>query len=166
MVLLASCAPGKDAVNSEHTETETTDPHRYEASFTPADYDQNVDVLFPESREQQEPEGIPSTSPLSTQPLEIVSGFRVQLISSSNIDEAKQMKTAAETLFPGEWFYLVYDAPSYKLRGGNFHARFEADRFAKMLSERGYKDAWVVPERVYRNPPPRPATSPDQGGKK
>ena len=166
MVFLASCGPGKDALNSENTETETTELHRYEASFAPSDYDQNVEALFPETLEKKESEGEPGTSPLPTRPPEIVSGFRVQLIASSNIDEANQMKMAAETLFPGEWFYLVYDAPSYKLRGGNFLARFEADRFAKMLSDKGYKDAWVVPERVYKNPPTRPATPPDPGGKK
>ena len=166
IVVLSGCAPGKETVKSEGATEEMAELHRYEATFAPSEYDQNVEELFREAKEAVETEGAPDLPVPSTQPPEIVSGFRVQIISSSNIDEAKQMKTAAESLFPGEWFYLVYDAPAYKLRVGNFLARFEADRFAKLLSEKGYKDAWVVPERVYRNPPPRPSPPSETNQKK
>lgn len=166
IVLLASCTPGRETVKSEESAEEMTELRRYEATFSPSDYNQNVEEMFSQAKEKVENEDDPAASLPSTQQLEIVSGFRVQLISSSNIDEANQMKTAAETLFPDEWFYLVYDAPSYKLRGGNFPTRFEADQFARMLSEKGYKDAWVVPERVYKNPPPRPVPSPESSGRK
>jgi len=166
LLLLASCTPGKETVKSEESAEEMTELRRYEATFSPSDYNQNVEAIFNQAKEKIENEENPTISFPSKQQLEFVSGFRVQLISSSNIDEANQMKTAAEVLFPDEWFYLVYDAPSYKLRGGNFPNRFEADRFARMLSENGYKDAWVVPERVYKNPPPRTLPSPESSGRK
>lgn len=155
-VLLAGCGSRRETAKPETTTEEMSDLHRYEATFSPSEYDQNVEEVFRDSKVKVETGGEPVIPPSSIQPPEIVSGFRVQLISTSNIDEANQMKAAAESQFPAEWFYLVYDAPAYKLRAGNFLARFEADRFAKMLSEKGYRDAWVVPERVYRNPPPRP----------
>jgi hypothetical protein len=72
------------------------------------------------------------------------------------------MKADAETQFPEEWFYVVYDAPTYKVRAGNFLERYEADRFGKLLAEKGYRDAWVVPEKVYKDAPPRPPQTPDQ----
>jgi hypothetical protein len=84
-------------------------------------------------------------------------GYRVQLISTTSIDEAKARKLYAESLFPAEWFYLQYDPPTYKIRAGNFLIRFDADRFRSQAVERGFAGAWVVPEHVFKNPPPPPA---------
>lgn len=85
----------------------------------------------------------------------IVQGFRVQLFSTSEIDQANAKKTQAEAAFPDEWFFVVYDQPTYKLRGGNFVNRSSADAFAKHLTENGFPDAWTVPEKIVKNPQPR-----------
>jgi hypothetical protein len=86
----------------------------------------------------------------------MVPGFRVQLVATSSIDEVNTRKTQAEEEFPGEWFYIEFDPPSYKLRAGNFQTRFDADRFARTLAARGFGDAWTVPEHVFQSPPPPP----------
>lgn len=85
----------------------------------------------------------------------IIQGYRVQLFSTSEIDDANAKKARAEAAFPDEWFYVVYDAPRYKLRGGNFVNRSSADAFAKHLTEKGFPDAWTVPEKILKNPQPR-----------
>jgi hypothetical protein len=86
----------------------------------------------------------------------MVQGFRVQILSTASIDSANARLREAAEAFPSEWYYLEYDAPTYKVRAGNFLTKYEADRFAKQLIERGYKTAWTVPQRVYKNPPPPP----------
>jgi hypothetical protein len=101
-----------------------------------------------------------SPPPVET-PVEYVPGFRVQIFSSTDIDEANGMKTAAEVRFPAEWFYLVYEPPAYKVRVGDFQQRYDADRCAKTLREGGYSDSWIVPDRVLKTPPVKPATPPD-----
>ncbi len=90
----------------------------------------------------------------SVQPI-LVQGFRVQLFSTSQIDEVNAKKARAEAAFPEQWFYVVYEAPMYKLRGGNFVHRTEADSYAKYLTNKGFPDAWVVPEKILTNPQPR-----------
>ncbi len=91
----------------------------------------------------------------------VVQGFRVQLFSTSEIDDANAKKAKAENSFPDEWFYVVYDQPTYKLRGGNFVNRTAADAFAKHLTGKGFPDAWTVPEKIVKNPRPRTQTHPE-----
>lgn len=132
----------------------------YEASFRPSDHDQPLRDFFPEASttEQKDSAGISNVTP--TQPQELTQGYRVQVFATSSYDDAMSRKATVEDQFADEWFYLVYDAPTYKLRAGNFHERYEADRFAKLLSEKGYRDAWVVPERVHKDPIPRTTQPP------
>ena len=85
----------------------------------------------------------------------VVQGFRVQLFSTPEIDEANAKKAQAEAAFPDEWFFVVYDQPTYKVRGGNFVNRSAADAFAKHLTQKGFPDAWTVPEKIVKNPRPR-----------
>jgi hypothetical protein len=126
--------------------------NRYEEDFQPADHDPDIYVLLGEQRDSAQHQGNFQPSIAPTQPGDVVAGFRVQLFSSEEIDEARTKKAEAELLFPNEWIYLVYDPPTYKIRAGNFLTRFEADRFLKQAVERGYKNAWIVPEKVFKNP--------------
>ena len=138
-----------------------------ENSFRPSDHDplpahgQRTATSPADSTQAPVQEESPNTSSG-----ELVQGFRVQAFSSTNIDDARAKKQDLELLFPGEWFYLEYDSPSYKIRAGNFVNRFEADRFARAMIEKGLPDAWTVPEKVYAAigrrplPPPPPAPEP------
>ncbi|MGA9117281.1 MAG: SPOR domain-containing protein [Bacteroidota bacterium] len=89
-------------------------------------------------------------------------GFRVQVLTTTDIDRAQALQAALEGEFPEHWFYLSFDQPTYKLRAGDFAARYEADRFVQILKLRGHPDAWIVPDRIRRNPPPRPAPPPPE----
>jgi hypothetical protein len=69
---------------------------------------------------------------------------------------------------PDEWVYLVYDLPYYKVRVGNYAEKEAANESVKKLVSLGYADAWVVPERILKNPPPPPPpvpAIPDSTGK-
>ncbi len=155
-LIIASCAGTKQGQKSRENPSFGEQIVKYEASFRPSDYDPD-----PGRRT-----GAPSDQPASGVDLppdttaasqgDVVQGFRVQLFSSVNIDDAKAKKAEVEAAFPGEWFYLEYDPPAYKVRAGNFASRFEADRFVKQLDEKGYSGAWTVPARILRNPPPPP----------
>ena len=137
------------------------DPH--EADFSPADHDPSIQRLLGEERDSTRLQGDAGAGVLPLQTPEVVTGFRVQLYSSRDIEEARVKEAEAETTFPGEWIYLVYDSPTYKIRAGNFIARYDADRFLKQATERGYTDAWIVPEKVFRNPPPPPRPQASDG---
>ncbi len=156
LLMFIGCGTSKEASRTgAHEPGEENNP--YEATFHPSDHDPNIHILLGEDRDttQQQSETQPGVTP--SQPAELVAGFRVQLFSSTDIDEAQAKKAEAEALFPNDWIYLVYDPPTYKIRAGNFLARFEADRFLKQATEKGYQDAWVVPAKVFSNAPPPPS---------
>lgn len=144
---------------------------RYEAEFDPTIYNPDLgSYLAAELPPKTEP--VRTTAEVSNPPAEeLVQGFRAQIFASTNIDQAAAQKEIAEELFPEEWFYLVYDPPTYKIRAGNFLNRFQADRFLKELRAEGFRDAWIVPDRIQKDIAPRstvipgvtPEGSPDSG---
>jgi hypothetical protein len=155
MSLLAGCSGSRETEKPSTAVEETL--KKYEAGFKPSDYD-------PEPKGKSGHSGtsadsIPdSGATLVEAPtsMELVAGFRVQLFSTTNIDEANLKKADAEATFPDEWVYVEYDPPTYKVRAGNFKSRIAADRFANLASSNGFQEAWTVPERVYKQPPPPP----------
>jgi hypothetical protein len=153
VLLLAACGTTGETGN---TSTSGGTLKEYEASFRPSDHDQPIKDFFPEANNSGRKDSSGILTVATTQIQELTQGYRVQVLGTTSYDDATNMKATVEGQFADEWFYIVYDAPTYKLRAGNFLERYEADRFAKLLAERGYRDAWVVPERVYKNPPPRP----------
>lgn len=152
---LAGCSGPKETEKPTPVVDETL--KKYEAEFKPSEYD-------PEPKGRSGHSGLTNgdapdstaVEPETLTSMELVSGFRVQLVATTSIDEANVKKTEAEGMFPGEWIYVEYDPPTYKVRAGNFQNRSEADRFAKLASSKGFQEAWAVPERVYKQPPPLP----------
>jgi hypothetical protein len=153
-LILLACGSSKETGSTRKTTGSTDDLRKYEADFRPSDLDPDASAATVKTPPDTAiPMEHTSDVPAQTT-LELVPGFRVQVLSTTTIDELLAKKQAVEALFPTEWFYLEYDPPTYKIRAGNFLTRFEADRFAKQLSEKGYPDAWAVPTRVFKQPPP------------
>jgi hypothetical protein len=155
--LLAGCSGSHQTSTIVGTSGETESAaNPYERTFVPSDHDPEDQILNSGGEV-----GHPVTSPDSadtagTGTPEMVPGFRVQLLASTDIDEVTARKAGLEEAFPTEWFYIEFDPPVYKLRAGNFPSRYEADRFARALAAKGFPDAWSVPARVFKNPPPVP----------
>ena len=132
---------------------------RWEADFRPSDHD-TLSAPPPRAGVQGgsagERDTLAASAPAGGESV-LVPGFRVQIFSTTDIDEANQKKAEAEADFPAEWFYMQYDPPTYKIRGGNFLERYEAERFARQAIEKGFRDSWAVPEKVFRrvSPPDR-----------
>ena len=158
LMFLWGCSSQKEAERTGRAREFAEELRKYEASFRPSDYDADIEPLLKDTEKSATKVESSPSDVSATKTRELVSGFRVQLFSTTNIDEANSQKAVVESLFPGEKFYIVYDPPTYKIRGGNFLNRFDADRFAQLLVEKGYRDAWIVPDRVYSEvPAPGPA---------
>lgn len=129
---------------------------KYEKTFNPADYDDDVDI-----EENNIPEAEKNLIDLKKRETdkiepEIISGFRVQILMTTEIDEATAIKNEISPLLPNDWLYVVHEAPYYKIRAGDFHDRTSANRLLKYLIDSGYNNAWIVPDKVYKSPPPKP----------
>jgi len=158
LVVLSCSSSRPPEVEAERAAAEL---HAFEADFRPSDYE--PDPLPPEVEDPLRTPADPIELDLPSgetpdAPVEMVAGYRVQVLSTDNIDTAKVHKADVELRVPGVWFYLEYDPPTFKIRAGNFQTRYEAERFARVLATQGYPDAWAVPQRVFKNPPPPPTS--------
>jgi len=150
----SSATRGSDKATEEEIRT-------FESNFQPSEYDPlKAQPADRDARRADTNSVIMADSPSSSASLEMVQGYRVQVFSTTSIDAARAKRDEFEGAFPEEWFYLEYHAPTYKLRAGNFQNRFEADRFARMLGDQGFREAWTVPEKVYKSPGNRPPVAP------
>jgi len=122
----------------------------YEATLNPSDFDQEVDIVRKTQAEDKAlpPLEFPQDSAVVQE--DILQGFRIQIMSSSSIDDATAGRTAALLQFPKDSVYIVYDPPVYKVRVGDFVSRYQADQRMPEFLEKGYKDAWIVPDRIVR----------------
>jgi hypothetical protein len=127
---------------------------RYEPTFNPSEYDDEVSMLRQVQRNHSAP--LQAINPFTSAVPETIPGFRVQVLFTQDIDAANQMKDNVESALPENWVYVVYESPYYKVRVGNYTERASAVPMIKKLRSLGYKDAWVVPDNVVSNLPPKP----------
>jgi len=156
--MLSGCTSAPETTKSNEAE-ETEVLHRYERTFHPSDYE--VDLPAPESEKnggEETPREESTSRPAGKS--EIVPGFRVQIAFSEDIDFANQLKAEVSPRLPNQWVYVVYEAPYYKVRVGDFTTRPDANPVLKLLVDLGYKDAWIVPDKVLGSPHAKPQEPP------
>lgn len=79
-----------------------------------------------------------------------ISGFRVQVYSDSGNQSklrTQRRKADFDAKYPGVASYVVYDAPDFKLRVGNFRTRLDARRFLEKIA-RDYEGAYIVVDMI------------------
>lgn len=139
-LLIFSCAPSGDVTKSEKEEDELI---KYEKSFNPADHDEEIIV------EEKKKERLELKPKEKIEP-EIVYGFRIQVAMTKEMYEANTIKNELTSLFPEQNVYIVFDAPYYKVRLGDFLEKESANRFLPKVIDGGYKSAWIVPDKVLK----------------
>ena len=73
----------------------------------------------------------------------VVGGYRIQLFSGREREYAKFKEAELKVKYPYE-VYLIYEAPLYKVRIGDFRSMDIANRFCRQIRNDGYMDAWVI----------------------
>lgn len=73
----------------------------------------------------------------------VISGYRVQLFSGHDQKIAKSIEARLKVNYQHKVF-ILYEAPLYKVRIGDFRNRDDAFRFCKQLIKEGFRSAWVV----------------------
>ncbi len=77
----------------------------------------------------------------------IGTGYRVQLIQTTEPEEAKDLERDAILRFD-EDVYRVFDPPFYKVRVGDFADWYDAEKIQKLAIQKGFREAWVVRTKV------------------
>ncbi|MFH0921878.1 MAG: SPOR domain-containing protein [Fibrobacterota bacterium] len=76
----------------------------------------------------------------------VTQGFRIQIYATTDFKDAERKKEDLLGLLT-EPVYVIYEAPYYKIRAGNFADENEAKTLKRKLSDMGY-DAWVVQSKI------------------
>jgi hypothetical protein len=152
IAVIAGCSASDESLNSDASSRQLNDfLTNNEKTFNPAVYD--ADLLYLTTVEQERHASLEIRPVFTTAVPETVDGFRAQVFFTNNIDSANVIRDSVEHLLPGEWTYVVYDVPYYRVRVGNYSDRNEAVRMVRFLDERGFKDAWAVPDKIIINLP-------------
>ena len=74
-------------------------------------------------------------------------GYRLQIFESSSVKETNRALRKFERSLKDS-VYMVFEAPLYKLRLGNFVTKKEAEKQKANLNKKGYKNIWIVRSRI------------------
>ena len=122
---------------------------RFDEGFDPATL-KEPKIKLPVMLKPDEPLP-PQFSPVETDT--VVDGFRVQVISTQDLNEANRLMMELSSLFGNE-VYIVFDSPNYKVRVGNFRSRGNAEKARQRIVALGHRAAWIIRTRVRNNQPP------------
>jgi len=75
-------------------------------------------------------------------------GYRLQLLNTRSRDEAFKLKASLLEYFTDEKVYVLYQAPYFKVRLGNFMNRNDAEDFKKDLGSFTSQPAYIVDDLI------------------
>lgn len=81
-------------------------------------------------------------------------GFRIQVVSTTNRDQAFKIKTDLLMKYPDEKTYVMFQSPYFKVRIGNFLKRADAEKFRKDLNKAFPQGVFIVEDAIDYTPPP------------
>ena len=80
----------------------------------------------------------------------IIEGFRVQVLATSSQENADRLRYELAIEY-GKDIYIVFEAPNYKVRIGNFIDRRLAEKLRLELINKGYPSSWIIRTRIEPN---------------
>ena len=79
-------------------------------------------------------------------------GFRLQVISTNNREEAFRIKADLLTKFPEQKTYALFQSHNFKIRIGNFLRREEAEKFRAQVAKFYPDGVYIVEDAIEYTP--------------
>jgi hypothetical protein len=79
-------------------------------------------------------------------------GYRIQVLNTTDRNQALNTKSKLLKLYPEHKTYLMYQAPYFKIRIGNFVEKSEADAMKKELTRMFPAGVFVIPSDIEIKP--------------
>ena len=79
-----------------------------------------------------------------------MSGYRIQIFMESGneaLNQAEKVKEVFNEKYKNNNAYLIFVAPYYRVRVGDFRTRLEAEKFLQQII-RKYPNAWVIKDEI------------------
>ena len=77
----------------------------------------------------------------------IVEGFRIQLFATRDRFNAEKFQIDLGKIYDKK-IYVIFEAPNYKVRIGNFIDRNRAEKVRSEFSKKGYPSAWIIRTKI------------------
>jgi len=74
-------------------------------------------------------------------------GYRVQIFTGSNRNEAYNAQSKFNELYPDLKTYIIYSEPNFKVRAGDFRTRLEASKLMEQLRSQ-FPSLFIITERI------------------
>jgi hypothetical protein len=81
-----------------------------------------------------------------------IPGYRIQVINSSDRNKVFSVKTTIYQKYPDLKPYLIYQAPNYKLKLGNFKTAEEAEPYVQKLTKLFPTGVYVIHDVIEVKP--------------
>ncbi|HMH34289.1 MAG TPA: SPOR domain-containing protein [Puia sp.] len=81
-----------------------------------------------------------------------VPGYRIQVINSSDRNKVFAVKTQVYQKYPDLKPYLIYQAPNYKLKLGNFRTSEEAEPYLQQLTKLFSSGVYIIHDIIEVKP--------------
>jgi hypothetical protein len=81
-----------------------------------------------------------------------IPGYRIQVINSSDRNKVFSVKTTIYQKYPDLKPYLIYQAPNYKLKLGNFKTAEEAEPYVQQLTKLFSTSVYVIHDIIEVKP--------------
>lgn len=79
-------------------------------------------------------------------------GFRIMVISSNNRNKVLEAKTKMYQRFPELKAYMMYQAPFFRLKVGNFQERADAESYLANVQKLFDTNVYIVPDTIEVKP--------------
>lgn len=103
--------------------------------------DSRLDILTQKQAEINKRTGMMTSSGL-------YKGYRIQVLSTTNRDEANKIKGDVLSRFTDQKAYLTYHSPYFKVRIGNFIKKEDAEKFRQQLNKYYPQGVYIVEDAI------------------
>lgn len=76
-----------------------------------------------------------------------ISGYRIQLFSGNERNNANNLKTKFLKLYPNQVAYLTYQQPYFKIRVGDFRTKLEAKLFYNKIKN-DFEECIIIADKI------------------
>jgi hypothetical protein len=152
--LLSCSLPGLGGKGEPKPDAKKQETAAYREDFDPLTLNDDDIKITPADRSgpggavQQKTVVVPKTDRSQAQG-EMVQGYRIQLMATTNLNQATDIKKNAMVKLQGR-IYLAFEGAQYKIRLGDYLTHDAAKSALQEVIKSGYADAWIVRCQVDR----------------
>ena len=155
LIIGCSASTGSRYETKNETKSSTTTEEKKEVveDFDITPYETEIEIEAPPISTDKLPPDVwyEYSAASSDSAMNIVSttdGYRVQVLSTDDIDEANLVRAQIYEQTSRKEVYVIFEPPFYKVKVGDFTSKSEAENLRFKLNQLGYTESKVVQETV------------------